>query len=78
VKRVLEFLDLEWNDRVLQYDEVARQRFVNTPSYEQVVQPIYRRAIGRWRHYRDRFAPLLPLLQPHAEAFGYGDLATDS
>jgi len=72
-RRILEFLGLPWNDAVLQYAERAKSRAIATPSYHQVVQPIYTRSVGRWRRYREAFEAVLPLLQPSIEAFGYGD-----
>ncbi|QNT69594.1 hypothetical protein [Defluviicoccus vanus] len=58
---------------MLGYRERAQTRAIATPSYHQVVQPIYRRSIDRWRNYADAFAPLLPTLAPFIAAFGYGD-----
>jgi tetratricopeptide (TPR) repeat protein len=70
-RRILEFLDLPWDDAVLGYAEHAKQRAITTPSYHQVVQPIYRRSVNRWRHYAEAFGDVLPILQPFIEAFGY-------
>ena len=70
-RRILEFFWLPWDDAVLGYAEHAKQRAIATPSYHQVVQPIYRRSVGRWRNYADAFTDVLPILQPFIEAFGY-------
>jgi tetratricopeptide (TPR) repeat protein len=70
-RRILEFLDLPWDDAVLGYAEHAKKRAIATPSYHQVVQPIYRRSVGRWRNYAEAFADVLPILQPFMDAFGY-------
>jgi Sulfotransferase family len=70
-RRILEFLDLPWDDAVLGYAEHARTRAIATPSYHQVVQPIYWRSVGRWRNYADAFENVLPVLQPFVDAFGY-------
>jgi tetratricopeptide (TPR) repeat protein len=48
----------------------GRER-IQTNSYQQVAEPIYRRASGRWRHYEAWLKPVLPLLQPHIEWLGY-------
>lgn len=69
---LLEFLGVGWNDAVREYAEHARQRgVINTPSYHQVTQPIYREAENRWRRYAEHFAPLLPGLEPFIRDFGY-------
>ena len=69
---LLEFLDLQWNDSLLDYRETALSRGrINTPSYNQVTEALHNRAAGRWENYREQLAPVLPLLEPWAERFGY-------
>ena len=70
-RRILDFLGLPWDDAVLSYRERAKARAIATPSYHQVVQPLYTRSVGRWRNYAEEMTPVLPLLRPFAEAFGY-------
>lgn len=70
-RRLIEFLQLPWDERVLRYREHARTRRIGTPSYRQVVQPIYKTAQGRWTRYRQQLAPLLPRLAPLAHRLGY-------
>lgn len=72
VKSLLDFLGLEWNDAVLEYDRTARSKErINTPSYHQVTEKIYTRASGRWLRYREHMKPVLDILAPHAERYGY-------
>lgn len=49
VRRLLDFCELEWDERCLRFHETRRQVF--TISYDQVRQPLYRSSVGRWRHY---------------------------
>ncbi|WP_295684475.1 tetratricopeptide repeat-containing sulfotransferase family protein [uncultured Nevskia sp.] len=70
-RRLIEFLGLPWDDLVLNYNEHAKTRRIYTPSYSQVVQPIYRTSIGRWRNYEQHFDHVLPLLDPLIERLGY-------
>ena len=72
-RRIVDFLGLPWDDAVLGYAEHAKTRAISTPSYHQVVQPIYRRSVDRWRNYAFAFDEVLPLLQPFIAAFGYAD-----
>ena len=58
---------------MLGYAEHAKTRAISTPSYHQVVQPIYRRSVDRWRNYAFAFDEVLPLLQPFIAAFGYAE-----
>jgi hypothetical protein len=53
---MLAFCGLEWDERCLRHYDNAR--FVNTASYDQVRKPIYKSAIGRWRHYEAYLEPL--------------------
>ena len=48
-----------------------RKQFIATPSYAQVTQPVTAAAVGRWKHYREQFEPVLPVLRPWLERFGY-------
>lgn len=48
-----------------------RKRFIATPSYAQVTQPVSAAAVGRWTNYRKQFEPVLPVLRPWLERFGY-------
>ncbi|MCU0840008.1 MAG: sulfotransferase [Rhodospirillales bacterium] len=76
-RRILAGLGLPWDERVLGYAEHARTRAIATPSYHQVVEPIYRRAVGRWHHYAEYLAPVLPVLTPFIRAFGYEEPAPE-
>lgn len=65
------FLKLDWDPAMLRFQDTARKRRINTPSYHQVVQPVYASARARWRHYREYLQPVLPRLQPFVDFFGY-------
>jgi thioredoxin-like negative regulator of GroEL len=70
-RRALEFLGLPWEENVLQYRERLKTKPVGSPTYEAVSQPLYTRAIGRWKNYEEFLQPILPILQPAIEDFGY-------
>jgi tetratricopeptide (TPR) repeat protein len=77
VKRLLDFLGLPWEETVRQYHETSRKgKVINTPSYHQVAEPIYRRAKERWRRYEPHLRPVMPILAPWATYFGYADEET--
>lgn len=72
LRPLIDFLGLEWDEKVLDHRGTAKKRgTINTPSYAQVAEPIYTRASGRWERYRPQMEPVLPLLDPWAERFGY-------
>jgi tetratricopeptide (TPR) repeat protein len=70
-RKTLEFLGVPWDDRVLGFDEHARQKTVRSPTYADVTQPVYKRAMGRWRNYHKYLEPHLEKLEPFVKAFGY-------
>jgi tetratricopeptide (TPR) repeat protein len=69
---VCEFLGLDAGG--VNLDREARletRERVRTSSYQQVAEPIYQRAAGRWIRYRRHLENLLPRLRPHMERYGY-------
>jgi tetratricopeptide (TPR) repeat protein len=60
VRRMLDFLELPWDDRCLRYYESDRR--VLTASLDQVRRPIYTASIGRWKHYEKHLGPLIQAL----------------
>jgi tetratricopeptide (TPR) repeat protein len=70
-KGLIAFLGLPWEDSVLDYRSKAEQRYIVTPSYHQVVQPLYSSSLARWRRYPEAWAPVQPILAPFIERFGY-------
>ena len=70
-RRIIEHLALPWSDEVLRFHERAKERYILTPSYAGVTEPVYRRAVGRWKNYEQQLQHVLPILQPYLESFGY-------
>jgi tetratricopeptide (TPR) repeat protein len=69
---LLKFLGVDWNSAVLRYQDTASNREqINTPSYRQVTEPLYKSARGRWINYKSELEPVLPLLQPWISKWGY-------
>jgi tetratricopeptide (TPR) repeat protein len=65
------FLGLQWQGGMADFAAKARARGVTTPSAAQVARGLNREGIGTWRRYRRELEPVMPVLQPWAEAFGY-------
>ena len=65
-------MGLPWNDEVLQYrDRLSAGKRVTSPTYEAVAQPIYTRAIGRWKNYEQLLEPAFAPLEPYLREFEY-------
>ncbi len=72
IKSVLNFLDLPWDSSVLKYYETAKDRNkINTPSYNQVTQPIYYHAQNRWKNYNNEMSSVYPKLETWIKKFNY-------
>lgn len=58
-RKMLEFIGLEWDPRVLEFHATKRQ--VATASAWQVRQKIYKNSVARWRNYEQFIGPLKTL-----------------
>ena len=70
-RALCEFLGLDWEDSMRNFASSASKRHIATPSALQVTRGISREGIGHWQNYRDQLEPVLPLLAPWVERFGY-------
>ena len=65
-----DFAGIPWSDRVRRFDKTARSRGVSTASAGQVRKGLYDGS-GQWRPYARHLEPVMPVLQPWVERFGY-------
>ena len=72
-RQVFDFLGVVWHSEVTQFHERAKGRYISTPSFAAVSEPIYTRAVARWKPYEKQFAPIIKELEPFIKAFGYSD-----
>ncbi len=73
---LLNFLALQGHDSMLEYREQGGSETSNTPSYQQVSQPLHSRSIGRWQHYSKQLESTLSVLQPWVKRLGYQETNT--
>ena len=71
VRSVLAFLGADWNDTILAYREATIGQRINTPSYQQVSQPLYTRSIGRWKNYESEIGDAFDPLDRWVNEWGY-------
>jgi Flp pilus assembly protein TadD len=72
ISKLLTFLELDWEDNMQSYKETALERgLVGTPSYSQVVQPIYKTASYRWEKYRTHLEKYFSKVEKWSTKFGY-------
>ena len=66
VEALLDYCGLPMEQQCLRFHET--ERAVNTPSSEQVRQPIYTSAVAYWKHFEEHLQPLKDALGDLAEA----------
>ena len=72
VNNLLNFLNLEWSDNVKEFYKTAERRgIVNTPSYRQINQPLYKKSIERWKNYEGEFSEVKQILDKWKKIFNY-------
>ena len=71
-RRISEHLGLNDVDALRGFQAKARAKgFISTPSYSQVVEPLNKKAVGRWRRYREYLEPVIPALAPAMKRWNY-------
>ena len=69
---LLTFMDLTWETKMEDYRATALKRGrINTPSYSQVSQPIYKEAKYRWVNYKEYLEKYSDQIEPWIQEFGY-------
>ncbi|MCW1382216.1 sulfotransferase [Novosphingobium sp. KCTC 2891] len=69
-RAICEFIDMPWSEDLRRFDRTARQRGVATASARQVRQGLFD-GTRQWERHADFLAPVLPILRPWVERFGY-------
>ena len=56
ISGILDFLEVKWDENIKNYIHTANKREkINTPSSSQVVQPLYKSSINKWKNYEKYF-----------------------
>jgi tetratricopeptide (TPR) repeat protein len=71
VRRVCDFLGIAWNDSMANFADRDRTRSISSPSAAQIAKGLNRDGLAQWRRYEEQLAPILPILQPWVDYFGY-------
>ena len=66
-----DFLGLQWSPEMREFNKTAQRRGVATASAAQVRRALYD-GTKQWERYKAQMAPVLPILQPWVERFGFG------
>ena len=71
IQKILEFLGLEYDKNVKNYRKTALESKINTPSSSQVVQPLYKSSIEKWKNYEKYFDDCHQYLEKWISYFNY-------
>jgi Sulfotransferase family len=69
-RALCDFTGLTWSHALRQFGATAQRRGVATASAGQVRKGLYDGS-GQWRPYAKHFEPIMPILAPWVEKFGY-------
>ncbi|HEY2483480.1 MAG TPA: sulfotransferase [Caulobacteraceae bacterium] len=70
-RRACEFIGADWRAELADFAGRARRGEVASASSAQIARGLYADGAGHWRRYRAQLAPVLPILAPWVERFGY-------
>jgi len=71
IRKTIDFLNLEWEENLKNFNATALARKkINTPSYNQVIQPLYKESINRWQKY-DEMKKIYPSLEYWINKYNY-------
>ena len=72
IKQLLKFLNVNWTDDLKTYYLTASKRgIINTPSYNQVSSPLYKKSISRWKNYSENFLDINLKLEKWIKRYEY-------
>ncbi len=68
-RAICAFAGLDWSPKMA--DFAGRAGDVATPSSSQIARGLNTESVGQWRRYSEQLSPVLPVLQPWVDHFGY-------
>ncbi len=77
IKKLLSFLEIDWHDDINRYTQKALHSDpIMTASYDQVIQPVYKTSVNRWRHYSKWLGVFQKYLGNISNELGYDTTCT--
>ncbi|MGR8930703.1 MAG: tetratricopeptide repeat-containing sulfotransferase family protein [Gammaproteobacteria bacterium] len=70
-RALFHFLGLEWDPKVVDFHEHATGKFIASPSFSQVAQPLYSSSVGRWKCYEAEYSAIAEIIQPAIDTYAY-------
>jgi hypothetical protein len=73
MKRVCDFLGVEWDPAMGDFALRTQYRESLTPSTSQLATGLSTEGLGHWRRYRAQLERVFPVLEPWVKRFYYDD-----
>ena len=72
LKAIIKFLEINWEKNLLNYTNTGKKRgVIPTPSYYQVIQPIYTTSNNRWKRYKNHLIESEKFLKSKIKEYEY-------
>lgn len=68
-RKIIDFIDEPWDPACLEFYKSKRR--ARTASYAQVTEKVYTRSVHRYKNYQKWLEPIIPMLEPYIERYGY-------
>jgi Flp pilus assembly protein TadD len=70
-RALCDFMGIAWDDAMRRFSDRSKLGAISTVSGAQIARGLNREGFAQWRRYAEQMAPVLPILQPWVEKFGY-------
>lgn len=70
-QNIFKFIGLDYISEAKEFHKSAANKFVASPSFNQVSKPLYSSSLARWKQYETEFSAVITKLQPYIDEFGY-------
>ena len=70
--KLMNFMGLKWDKKLLDSGAINKERGrIRTPSYDQVIQPIYKSSVYRWKNYTNELSKITLKIDKWCKYFDY-------
>jgi tetratricopeptide (TPR) repeat protein len=68
-REMIDFIGLDWDQSCVEFQKNKRKS--KSARYAQVSEKVYTSSMKRYEHYRKWLEPIIPILEPYIERYGY-------
>ena len=72
IKKLIKFMNLKWSNELINFYKTAKKRdIIRTASYKQVIQPIYKSSLYKWKNYKSEIETIFPQVSKWIKYYNY-------